>query len=507
MTVAADRRAGDRRPLPDPEPPEPGPAAAPAARPGSDARPTASRSGRPARRRAGPPAGRARRRRADDRRPRARIGPRVGLAGRFPRPPLRPGGRLADCAPRRCADDRPTVGRTRADVASNRLPMHSVPHTRPPRRSTAGGASSCSTRRTRSPGRPGARSTSRAAGRCSGSTIRRTSRPAALHQRPDAVRRDRRRSLPDANPTGVYERDFELPAEWLAGPADRPPRRRRRERADRQPSTAREVGISKDSHLAAEFDVTGLVRPGPNTIRLRVVKWSDATLHRGPGPVVARRHHPLRVPVRHAARPPGRRPRQRRPGRRPDDRDLRAARRRRLRRRAEPEPGWTVEARLGDLRAADRAGADRANAGPGRGSSRADSEPLSRHRFDLVGEARVGGPDRRASRRSGRPGAAAAPAARRPSRRCATEIPGVRRWSAEQPNLYPLARRRCARPSGEAVEEADLRVGFRRVEIDGLRPADQRRRRAASAASTATTSTSTPGASSRPSRCGPISWP
>ena len=38
-----------------------------------------------------------------------------------------------------------------------------------------------------------------------------------------------------------------------------------------------EVGISKDSHLAAEFDVTSVLRPGANDLRLTVVKWSDAS--------------------------------------------------------------------------------------------------------------------------------------------------------------------------------------------------------------------------------------
>src|SRR5439155_3665078 len=39
----------------------------------------------------------------------------------------------------------------------------------------------------------------------------------------------------------------------------------------------REVGVSKDSHLAAEFDVTGFLEPGENALTLRVVKWSDAS--------------------------------------------------------------------------------------------------------------------------------------------------------------------------------------------------------------------------------------
>jgi beta-galactosidase len=37
------------------------------------------------------------------------------------------------------------------------------------------------------------------------------------------------------------------------------------------------VGTSTDSHLAAEFDITGVVTAGPNTIELAVAKWSPVT--------------------------------------------------------------------------------------------------------------------------------------------------------------------------------------------------------------------------------------
>ena len=68
--------------------------------------------------------------------------------------------------------------------------------------------------------------------------------------------------LPEVNPTGVYERDFELPAGWVAerrvvlhvGAA---------ESVLIASVNGQQVGISKDSHLAAEFDVTSIVRPGP----------------------------------------------------------------------------------------------------------------------------------------------------------------------------------------------------------------------------------------------------
>ncbi|GGX00715.1 glycoside hydrolase family 2 TIM barrel-domain containing protein [Streptomyces chartreusis] len=81
---------------------------------------------------------------------------------------------------------------------------------------------------------------------------------------------------PAANPTGVYEREVDVPAHWAG------------RRIVLQVGAAESVllvhvdgrpaGISKDSHLAAEFDLTALVRPGARaTVRLTVVKWSDAS--------------------------------------------------------------------------------------------------------------------------------------------------------------------------------------------------------------------------------------
>ena len=81
--------------------------------------------------------------------------------------------------------------------------------------------------------------------------------------------------IPDVNPTGVYERDFEIPEAWAGkrvvlhvGAA---------ESVLIVSVNGADVGVGKDAHLASEFDVTAHLRPGPNTVRLRVVKWSDAT--------------------------------------------------------------------------------------------------------------------------------------------------------------------------------------------------------------------------------------
>jgi beta-galactosidase len=81
--------------------------------------------------------------------------------------------------------------------------------------------------------------------------------------------------LPDVNPTGIYEREFKLPRDWAG--------RRVILHVGAAESVlfvhlnGDEIGISKDSHLAAEFDVTAYLVPGANTLRLTVIKWSDAT--------------------------------------------------------------------------------------------------------------------------------------------------------------------------------------------------------------------------------------
>ncbi|MFC5804613.1 glycoside hydrolase family 2 TIM barrel-domain containing protein [Streptomyces formicae] len=82
--------------------------------------------------------------------------------------------------------------------------------------------------------------------------------------------------VPEANPTGVYEREFEVPAQWAG--------RRTVLHVGAAESVliaeidGAPVGIGKDSHLASEFDITAAVRPGGrHTLRLTVVKWSDAS--------------------------------------------------------------------------------------------------------------------------------------------------------------------------------------------------------------------------------------
>src|SRR4029079_14314923 len=81
--------------------------------------------------------------------------------------------------------------------------------------------------------------------------------------------------IPELDPTGIYEREFEVPAEWAGrrvvlhvGAA---------ESVLLVSLNGDEFGVGKDSHLASEFDLTDRLRPGTNRLTLRVVKWSDAT--------------------------------------------------------------------------------------------------------------------------------------------------------------------------------------------------------------------------------------
>ena len=81
--------------------------------------------------------------------------------------------------------------------------------------------------------------------------------------------------VPAENPTGVYERDFDVPKSWSG--------KRIVLQVGGYESVAlvyingQEVGLTKDSRLAAEFDVTQFVQSGNNVLRIDVTKWSDAT--------------------------------------------------------------------------------------------------------------------------------------------------------------------------------------------------------------------------------------
>ncbi len=79
----------------------------------------------------------------------------------------------------------------------------------------------------------------------------------------------------DDNPVGSYRTTFTVPADWAG--------RRILLHFDGVDSAfyvwinGRRVGYSEDSRTPAEFDVTPLVSPGPNTLSVEVYRWSDGS--------------------------------------------------------------------------------------------------------------------------------------------------------------------------------------------------------------------------------------
>ncbi len=75
--------------------------------------------------------------------------------------------------------------------------------------------------------------------------------------------------VPDSNPCGVYERDFDLERLWgrvyyvLEGVSS----------CAFVTVNGKYAGFTQGSRLRAEFDVTGFVREGQNTLRVYVLKW------------------------------------------------------------------------------------------------------------------------------------------------------------------------------------------------------------------------------------------
>jgi len=82
--------------------------------------------------------------------------------------------------------------------------------------------------------------------------------------------------VPEQNPTGLYRRSFNVPLEWTG--------RRTVLHVGGAESVlyvwlnGQLIGMSKDSRLPSEFDLTPFLRPdGENLLALCVVKWSDAS--------------------------------------------------------------------------------------------------------------------------------------------------------------------------------------------------------------------------------------
>lgn len=75
--------------------------------------------------------------------------------------------------------------------------------------------------------------------------------------------------VPDDNPCGVYQREFELAEKWgkvyfvFEGVSS----------CAYLYINGQYVGFTQGSHLQAEFDITDFVRKGSNTVRVQVLKW------------------------------------------------------------------------------------------------------------------------------------------------------------------------------------------------------------------------------------------
>ncbi|HEU4571845.1 MAG TPA: glycoside hydrolase family 2 TIM barrel-domain containing protein [Candidatus Limnocylindrales bacterium] len=266
--------------------------------------------------------------------------------------------------------------------------------------------------------------------------------------------------VPAENPTGVYERTFEVPAEWDG------------RRVVLHVGAAESVlivaldgipiGISKDSHLAAEFDLTGRVRAGAShTVRLTVVKWSDASfvedqdqwwhggitrsvflystglvhladvvVDAGLGPDLATGTLALEVHVGWPA-------------------ELRA-------------PGWRVEAELEGLADILSAAVPHAAPPPGRPGDWEVVGPPRRGILDLQSMAATRAFASDADRERWE---AAEPVVRPPRVgvvRLEAGVPRVTPWSAEVPALARLTVTLRA-PDGSLAERIERRIGFRNV--------------------------------------------
>ena len=260
--------------------------------------------------------------------------------------------------------------------------------------------------------------------------------------------------IPEVNPTGVYEREFE-PGPAFVG-------RRVVLHVGAAESVLlvtlndREVGLSKDSHLAAEFDVTDVVRAGANTVRLTVVKWSDATYvedqdqwwHGGitrsvflyqTGPAyladigaiggleedLGTGTLALTVDIGFAG--------------------------------VEPGPGWIVEAAIPGVLPTVR-GCDRAHGASHPGRSR-PSRVGARSSAVLAPSPTISTCGARPTAARSRPWWAGS--------RSTSGSPASRRGVRRSPTRYPLEIS-LRTPAGEIVERAVVQVGFRRVEVRGI---------------------------------------
>jgi beta-galactosidase len=271
---------------------------------------------------------------------------------------------------------------------------------------------------------------------------------------------------PPDNPTGVYERSFQVPDEWAGrrvvlsvGAA---------ESVLIVALNGAQIGLSKDSHLAAEFDLTGLLRPGPNDLRLTVVKWSDATfiedqdqwwhggITRSVTLYATEPTHLADLAVHAGLEADGM------TGTLDVEVHVRWG-------GGVPEPGWRVSAEVTGpgLPAPIPMGADVPVAPPPGRRSHAGwfAGPPRRGELDVVSEGGAGMalPPIEATALAQTLGTTRVTAG---ATRLATRVPGIVPWSSERPARYRLATE-LADPSGRVAERTTTWIGFRTVEVVG----------------------------------------
>lgn len=93
--------------------------------------------------------------------------------------------------------------------------------------------------------------------------------------------------VPKLNPTGVYRKDITLPQEWSDSRKSNTPLVWKGRRTVLHVGGAESVllvylngsfvGMSKDSRLPSEFDLSPHLRPGSNRLALVCIRWSDAS--------------------------------------------------------------------------------------------------------------------------------------------------------------------------------------------------------------------------------------
>lgn len=232
--------------------------------------------------------------------------------------------------------------------------------------------------------------------------------------------------VPDENPTGVHRRGFEIPKSWHG------------RRVVLHFGGAESVlvvhlngvfvGMSKDSRLPAEFDVTSYLNPGNNSLAVTVVRWSDAShLEDQDHWWMAGLHREVLLYATGAARiadmavvadwDP-------------DTEKARLEVSTEVAFDGEPEAGWHVEARLVSP--------------TGRAVSRrtlSADVPISHPFWPLRAFAFEGH-----------------------VARCEAEVPRAKPWSSESPTLYRLLLS-LIDSKGRTREVVTTRVGFRRVEV------------------------------------------